>query len=85
MDFRGLWDEFEAAETPEARFAKAMDRLQPVLLNLNSGGGSWKKHGVRLSQVRRINGRIAESSPKLWAWCERQLEAAVARGDLLAD
>jgi putative hydrolases of HD superfamily len=84
LELRALWDEFEAAATPEAKFAKAMDRLQPVLLNLNSGGGSWRRHGVKLDQVRRINGRIADSSPALWDWCERELAKAVARGDLQA-
>jgi putative hydrolase of HD superfamily len=81
-EFQALWEEFEAARTPEARFAKAMDRLQPVLLNLSTAGGSWRRHGVTLEQVRRVNGKIAASSPVLWDWCEAELQKAVLRGDL---
>ena len=54
---RGLWDEFEARQTPEARFAKAMDRLQPLLLNWMARGGTWQT-----SQAPQ--GRFGQRSPK---------------------
>jgi putative hydrolase of HD superfamily len=79
-EFLALWNEFESCETREARFAKAMDRLQPVLLNLHSDGGSWKKHGVGLAQIRKVNGRVADGAPALWEWCERELAKALASG-----
>ena len=50
-ELRALWDEYEARETPEARFAYSCDRLQPMLLNLAIGGGSWKRHGIKAHQV----------------------------------
>ena len=43
-EFRALWDEFEASETPEAKYALSLDRLQAVMLNLATDGGSWKEH-----------------------------------------
>ena len=48
---RGLWEEFEERRTPEAKFARALDRLQPMLLNMQTGGGTWTEHGVTLDQV----------------------------------
>lgn len=67
--FRALWDEFEAAETVDARFAKALDRFQPPNLNLANGGGSWDDYGVSEAMVRdRVGGRIALGAPALWAW-----------------
>ena len=46
-----LFDEFEECETPEAKYAHAMDNLQPLILNYNNGGGDWKEHGVTAEQV----------------------------------
>lgn len=69
--FRALWDEFEAAETPEAKFAHALDRLQPVLLNSRSGGGTWKEYDVSFEQVMARNEPISRGSKTLWeAACE---------------
>src|SRR6516165_4030198 len=50
-EIRGLWDEFEERRTREARFARALDRLQPMLLNMRTGGGTWVAHGVTLDRV----------------------------------
>jgi putative hydrolases of HD superfamily len=62
----GLWMEFEAAETPAARFAKALDRLQP-LLNVLAGGGTWTENGVAERQVmERYGPTIERGSPVLW-------------------
>ncbi len=78
-ELRALWDEFEARESPEAKFAKAMDRLQPMLLNYVNGGGVWRKHGVRADQVREINCCIEDGAPELWRYAEDLIEDAVRR------
>lgn len=67
-DLRALWEEFEAAESPDAVFAKALDRVQPVLQNLASGGGSWHAYAVTFDQVEtRVGARVARGAPALWA------------------
>lgn len=81
-EFRALWDEFESRQTPEAKFAAALDRLQPLLHNLYTHGKSWREHGVRKSQVVSLNRRMAEAAPDLWSYAEKWLEKAVAGGDL---
>ncbi len=65
---RGLWDEFEEWETPEAKFAHAMDCLQPLMLNAAADGKSWVEHGVHLSQVLGRNEHTAEGSETLWKY-----------------
>ena len=64
--FRALWDEFEAGATPESRYANALDRLQPLLLNAQSGGGSWRYHGIRRDQVLRRMDPIRTVLPEVW-------------------
>lgn len=67
--FRALWDEFEAADTPDAIFAKSLDRVQPVMANLMSGGGTWKTYNVTAEQLdTRVGAKIARGAPALWAW-----------------
>lgn len=69
IEFRALWDEFEAAETPDARFAKSLDRFQPPNLNLATGGGSWLDYNVTEDRVRkRIGPKIELGAPSLWLW-----------------
>jgi len=80
---RAIWDEFEARQSPEAKFARALDRLQPMVLNYVNGGGPWQEHGVRADQVREINGCIEEGAPELWRYAEELIEDAVRR-ELLA-
>jgi putative hydrolase of HD superfamily len=66
---RTLWDEFEAAETPDARFAKSLDRVQPVMANLMSGGGTWTTYNVTYDQLEaRVGSKIAMGAPGLWEW-----------------
>src|SRR6202046_695455 len=60
---RGLWDEFEERRTPEARFARGLDRLQPMLANLTAGGGTWKEHGITSDQVLAKARLIEEGLP----------------------
>lgn len=67
QELLALWLEFEAAETPAARFAKALDRLQPLFLNTLTGGGTWTENGVTEQQVvERYGPTIKAGSPALW-------------------
>jgi putative hydrolase of HD superfamily len=69
IDLRALWEEFEAAETPDARFAKSLDRVQPVMANLMSGGGTWTTYNVTFEQLEsRVGSKIAKGAPRLWDW-----------------
>jgi putative hydrolase of HD superfamily len=79
---RGLWDEFEARQTPEARFAAAMDRMQPLLHNLQTGGGTWQIHGIALDQVLARTCPIGAGSTRLWAYAQDLLAQAVSSGML---
>jgi len=66
---RALWEEFEAAETPDARFAKSLDRVQPVMANLMSGGGTWTTYNVTFDQLEaRVGVKIAKGTPRWWDW-----------------
>ena len=70
---RALWDEFEAARTPDALFAKALDRVQPVMANLQSGGGTWKTYDVTYAQLEsRVGSKIAKGAPGLWDWVKEK-------------
>ncbi len=80
---RAIWEEFEAQRTPEAKFAKALDRLHPMLLNYLNGGRVWQTNGVSADQVREINGCIEDGAPELWRYAEEMIEDAVRR-ELLA-
>lgn len=72
--FRALWDEFEAAETPEAVFAKSLDRVQPVMANLMSGGGTWVTYKVTAEQLEsRVGVKVARGAPALWAWVQEKI------------
>jgi putative hydrolase of HD superfamily len=78
---RELWEEHEAAETPDARFANALDRLQPVLLNHAAGADApWVRHGVTYEQIVRRNAPIAAGSEALWAEAHERIAEAVANG-----
>ncbi|MCF8511257.1 MAG: HD domain-containing protein [Rhodobacteraceae bacterium] len=76
QSFRALWDEFEAAESPDAVFAKSLDRVQPVMANLMSGGGTWKSYNVSAEQLEtRVGVKIARGAPALWAWVKQKTDA----------
>lgn len=77
-----LWQEFEARETPEARYAAALDRLQPMLHNVHTEGASWRRHGIRHHQVVEMNCTVDEGAPALWDLARGLLEAAVEKGHL---
>ncbi|WP_026402785.1 HD domain-containing protein [Actinomadura rifamycini] len=80
VEFRALWDEFEERRTPEARFAKAMDRLQPLLLNYNNRGGTWRTPGVTDADVRRRKAVIGDASADLWAYARTLIDEGARRG-----
>jgi putative hydrolases of HD superfamily len=77
---RGLWDEFEERRTPEARFARALDRLQPMLANLEVGGGTWKEHGITADQVLGKVRLIEDGSPALGRFARDLVDRAVRDG-----
>ncbi|MFH1268335.1 MAG: HD domain-containing protein [Planctomycetota bacterium] len=83
-EFRGLWDEFEARATPEARFAAALDRFQPILHNYRTEGRLWREHGVTAAQVIAHNRHMAEGAPLLWEYAHKLIRDAVDRGYLEA-
>lgn len=77
-----LWREFEDGDTPEARFAGAMDRLQPVLHNVFTEGITWRRHGIQSRRVLRRNAPIGDGSEKLWEYARRLIGEMVERGHL---
>ena len=79
---RAAWDEFEERTTPEAQFANAIDRLQPLLHNERTGGYAWRRHGITADQVYGINRHMDEGSPRLWQLARTLIKEAVSRGDL---
>ncbi len=81
-DFRALWDEFEEVKTPEARFAAAVDRFQPMLLNCRTEGAAWQRHGVTHDRVLARNAHVAGGSLALWEYAIRMVQQAVDDGHL---
>jgi len=79
-EFRVLWEEFELRESAAARFANALDRLQPMLHNYMTEGHSWRIHGVRRTQVEQRNRVIEEGSEELWTLAEAFLNDAESNG-----
>ena len=77
-----LFDEFEAGGTAEARYARAMDNLQPLILNDSNGGGDWKEHGVTAAAVYGRQGKTRLGSEKLYEVTDRILRENIRRGNL---
>jgi putative hydrolase of HD superfamily len=77
---RARWDEYEARDTPEARFAHALDRLSPLLLNHANHGELWAEYGITVDRVYAINAKIEDGSPSLWAAARAVLEDAESNG-----
>jgi len=82
QDFRKLWDEFEAAETTEARYAHAMDRFQAFLHNYFTQGQVWRQHGIRRHQVVRRMQPVERGAPLLWDYVRTLIDDAVQKGFL---
>ncbi len=84
--FRSLWDEFEESKTPEAKFARAMDNIQPAMLNDAAGGKAWTEKGVQLSWILKRNENTADGSEELWKYSrEHFIEPNVENGKIQKD
>ncbi len=83
LDFRRLWDEFEKAQTAEARYAHAMDRFQAFLHNYYTQGKVWQQHGIRRQQVIRRMQPVYDGAPLLWEFVHTLIDDAVHKGYLL--
>lgn len=82
-DMWRLWEEYEAMETPESRFANAVDRMQPAMLNHVAGEDStWKEHGVTLPQAVKRLSPISDGSEALWAHTQSIIDTARQRGHI---
>lgn len=81
--FRELWEEFEAYETPDARYAHLLDNVQPLLLNDASGGKSWKEHCVRKSQIYKRNEKISETSETIWDMLQHVVETHIEKENII--
>lgn len=83
QQYLDLWLEFEEAQTADGRFAKSMDRILPLLQNMQNQGGSWAQHQVKKSQVLKRNSYLEVAAPKLWQFVCEQIDIAVANGWLI--
>lgn len=78
-----IWEEFEAGETNEAKFARSMDRLEPLLQNTSNNGGTWKEFGVNYQKVYEKKSVIKEGSKTLWNYAEGLINESVEKGILV--
>lgn len=83
LNYKQLWLEFQNAETIDARFAKAIDSVLPLLQNMRNEGGSWVKHKVNKSQVIKRNIYLKGLAPKMWLYVCKQIDHAVDNGWLI--
>ncbi len=80
---RGLWDEFEACESPEARFARTLDNAQPIMLNDATDGLAWREHEVMLSQVMGRNANTGKGSENIWEYVRDIIIKNVSKGNII--
>ena len=80
-----LWEEFEAYETPEAKYAHMLDNSQPLFLNDATDGISWVEHGVKKSQIYKRNSRTGEGAPKIWEYMQELIDKHVEKGHVIGD
>ena len=78
-----LFDEFEAYETPESKFAHSMDNLQPLLLNNSNGGGDWREHGVPAEQVYGRQSKTRLGSEQLFEVVDRIIRENIEKGTII--
>lgn len=75
-DLRAIWEEFEAAETDDAIFARSLDRVQPVIANLESGGGTWPQYNVTAGQLQtRVGAKVERGAPAIWGALKSRIDA----------
>lgn len=82
LKLRALWEEFEAYETPESRFAHVMDNFQPLILNDSNDGGDWTAHGIRREQTDERNALTHTGSEEIWSYMKELLDKHTERGNL---
>ena len=82
---RELWEEFEAYETAEAKFAHVLDNAQPLLLNDASNGRSWAEHGVHKSQIYKSNYHTSECSWEIWVYMKKLVDKHIQLGHVIDD
>lgn len=82
QEFIAIFDEFEAFETPESKFAHAMDNLQPLMLNNSNGGGDWREHQVTAEQVYGRQSKTKLGSDKLFEVTDQILQDNIAKGTI---
>ena len=80
--FRELWDEFEAYESADAKYAHLLDNFQPLLLNDASGGRSWSEHDVKKSQIYKRNEKVAETSETVWECMQAIVQKHIDAGNV---
>ena len=80
--YKGLWEDFEARATPEARFANTLDRMQPVLLTDAADGKSWKEHGVKKSWIKRRNAETGKETSELRELTEQLIDKNIRNGNI---
>ena len=80
--FRTLWDEFEAYESADARYAHMLDNFQPFLLNDASDGVSWVEHGVKKEQIYKRNEKTGETAPEIWEYMKAVIESQIEQGHI---
>lgn len=82
---KALWEEFEAYETPEAKFAHVLDNCQPLFLNDASNGKSWEEHQVKKSQIYKRNRKTGEGSEVIWEYMKELVDKHIALGHVIND
>ncbi|MDD7402728.1 MAG: HD domain-containing protein [Butyribacter sp.] len=84
--FRDLWEEFEAENTAEAKFAHVLDNIQPMMLNDASDGKAWREHQVKLSQILKRNEHTQNGSEEIWKYAKEELIAPnMKKGNIIRD
>ena len=84
-ELKSLFQEFEASETPEARFVRAMDNFQPLLLNDSNDGGDWREHGIGKTQVMKRHTKTKLGSNVIWERAREIIEKHVRKGNIKND
>lgn len=82
QEFRGLWDEFEEYETPEARFAHVMDNFQPLLLNDAANGKGWREHQVKRANIEKRNRKVPEGSRAISEYIKQIVDRNIEKGNI---
>lgn len=80
---KALWEEFEAYETAEAKYAHMLDNFQPLLLNDAAGGISWTEHQVKKSQIYKRNEKVEETSATIWKCMQNKIDKHIQAGHVL--